>query len=70
MGLISLETNFADINITFFTEGLMFLSFYNCLHYSFHKHMQHNFYELGNYSVQNVFQTVWQMVSSEDDPLW
>ena len=32
--------------------------------------MQHNFYELVNYSVQNVFQTAWQMVSREVDPLW
>ena len=67
--MISLETDFADINISF-QRSLIFLSFYICLHYSFHKHMQHNFYELVNYSVQNVFQTAWQMVSREVDPLW
>ena len=53
-----------------FHRSLMFLSFYICLHYFFHKHMQHNFYKLGNYLVQNVFQTAWQMVPSEVRALW
>ena len=41
-----------------FHRSLMFLSFYICLHYSFHKHMclQHKFYELGNYSPRIFFQ--------------
>ena len=31
----------------------MTLFFYICLHYSFHKHIQRNFYELGNYLVED-----------------
>ena len=46
----------------------MFLSFYICLHYSFHKYMKLDSHELGN--VANVFQLAWQMASSEVGPLW
>ena len=55
-----------------FHRSLMFLSFYICLHYSFHKHtcLQHKFYELGNYSLEIVFKTAWQLVSSGVGSLW
>ena len=43
----------------------MFLSFYIYVDYSFH-----NFYELGNYSKENVFQTAWQMVPRGVGTLW
>ena len=70
MGMILLETVFLDISITFFHRSLMFLSFCICLHYSFHKHIQCNFYKLGNYSVENVFQVAWQFRSSRVSSLW
>ena len=39
-----------------FHRSLMCLSFYICMHCCPHKHIQCNFYKLGNYSVENVFQ--------------
>ena len=56
MGIILLKVVFADINILFFTKVYIF-PFYISLHYSFHKHIQQNVYELRNLLVQNVFQT-------------
>ena len=44
--------------------------FYTYLHYSFHKHTQHNFYEFGNYSMENLFQTAWYMVSGGAGTMW
>ena len=69
-GYVILPNRFCRHKNHTFHKSLMFLSFYISLHYSFHEHIQHNFHELGNYSVQNVFQATWQMVSSEVGHLW
>ena len=42
-----------------FHRSLMFLSCYLCLHYFFHKHIQHNFYKLGI--------ILWKMFSRQPD---
>ena len=67
------QNSFRKHKHNIFHRSVRFLSFifvYICLHYPFHKSIQHNFYELGNYLMKNVFETASQMVSRGVSLLW